>query len=168
MVVALTMLVALTLTVFMTMDTTLTDSRMMRYAREYQDNFYRAETGLSYSIERHQDFWLTINSPLFDPTSAFADAEDAEMNEDIEIIDESDTVIQLGTYRVARIEANPESGFLSDQFLKMPHRAGPPIGSGYSVSQPTRRYGIQSTGSGDGSNRSVTLEVGVFKVFHAG
>jgi len=167
-VVALLMGLALSLAVFIAVDNSLSNSRMMRSNRQYRDNLYRAETGLTVAAEQNQTTWLAPGSALFQATTTFGVGNEGnaqESNANVQILNENAAQMTVASYVVARIEPTPLAGTLSDSFdYKMNHQAPPHIGSGSSPRYfEIRRYGIRSTAQPD--NR-LTVESGLFKTFN--
>jgi len=170
--VALLMLVALSLTAFMASDNSLTNSKMMRNNRDYIDNLYRAESGISAAVELHQQTWLDFDSDLFDLDAGNA----CITNNTVQIKGEDDTLVSIASYRVARVEDYRDSGInsklddnaLTREFYPLGHRAPPPVGSGTSPANfEIRRYGIQSKAiPRDGSPAATTIESGLSKFFN--
>ena len=171
-IVALLMLVALSLTAFMASDNSLTNSRMMRNNRDYIDNLYRAESGISAAVEEHRKTWLDIDSALFDLDAGSA----CITNPKVQVEGEDGDPVSIASYQVARIEDYTDSGIagkldedaLSRDFYPLGHRAPPPVGSGTSPANfEIRRYGIRSQAiPRDQSPAATTVESGLSKFFN--
>lgn len=172
MIAALLMLVALSLAVFMASDNSLTNSRMMRNSRDYRNDLYRAESGISTAVELHKTTWLDSDSDLFD-----MDAGNASItNNNVQLNDEDGNPIAIASYQIARIENYEDSDIdskldddaLTRDFFSLGHTAPPQVGSGMSPANfEIRRYGIDSTAvPRDGSNNSITIESGLSKLFN--
>ncbi len=163
---ALLMGLALSLAVLIAVDNTMSNSRMMRNSRQYVDELYDAETGITVGAEDSQGTWLAIGSPLFNPTSTYAGNEaNAQFNGNALIWDETPAQILVANYVVARIENSPQAGTLSDTFnYDMNHQAPPRIGSGNSPKDfEIRRYGLRSTAQ---PANTVTVEAGLSRTFN--
>ncbi len=166
-IVALLMGLALSLAVFIAMDNSFSNSRMMESNRQYRDNLYNAETGITVAVEENQTTWLAPASDLFRPTSEFtANPDDAQVsNPNVTILDETGATITVASYVVARIESTPLANTLSDDFdYDINHEAPPLIGSGSSPKYfEIRRYGIRSTVQPE---NTLTVESGLYKEFN--
>ncbi len=164
---ALLMGLALSLAVFVAMDNSLSNSRMMRNSRQYVDELYNAETGITVAAEENQTTWLRPASNLFQPTSAFSGNEGnaQESNLNVQILDENGAQMTVASYVVARIEPIPLAGTLSADFeYHLNHEAPPPIGSGSSPKDfEIRRFGIRSTVQ---PANTLTVENGLSKTFN--
>ena len=172
MIIALLMLAALSLTAFMASDNSLTNSRMMRNNRDYINNLYRAESGISAAVERHQKTWLDFDSDLFDLDAGGV----CITNNNVQVKGDDGALISIASYQVARIENYKASDInhklddnaLTRDFYALGHKAPPPIGSGTSPANfEIRRYGIKSKAiPRDGSPSSTTIESGLSKFFN--
>ncbi len=163
---ALLMGLALSLAVLIAVDNTISNSRMMRNSRQYVDELYDAETGISVAAEDSASEWLDPASPLFNPTSTYAATPaNAQFNGNAQIWDETPAQILVANYVVARIEFTPQPGTLSESFnYKMNHDAPPRIGSGHSPKDfEIRRYGLRSTAQ---PANTVTVEAGLSRTFN--
>ena len=109
---ALLMTLALSLAVFIAMDNSLSNSKMMRSNREYTDNLYKAETGITVAVEEHQTTWLSSASTLFSDTTGNA----TEGNPNVTIVDENAANMTLASYVVGRIQSSPAVGSFSENF----------------------------------------------------
>ena len=172
MIVALLILIALSLSVFMAMDGSITNSKMMRNSRDYRDNFYRAETGISVATELAQATWLSPTSLLFDMSDGNAEINNAN----VEIIDEDGDPIDIAAYEIARIEDYNGKSEIDDKldadaltrsFYSLAHTSPPPVGSKMSPKNfEIRRYGIHSQANPRKGSGRITLENGLFKLFN--
>ncbi|MCP4551835.1 MAG: hypothetical protein GY834_07300 [Bacteroidetes bacterium] len=157
---ALLMGLALSLAVFIAMDNSLFNSRTMRNSRQYIDNLYRGETGITVACEENRTTWLASASNLFQLTNTVPVG-----NANVQITDENGNPLTVASYVIARIEIAPTPGTLSDSFpYKLNHQAPPPIGSKSSVRKfEIRRFGIRSTVQ---PANTLTVESGLYKTFN--
>ena len=161
MIAALLMLVALSVTVFMAARIALTSSQMMRNNRIYRDHMYRAQSIISLAVEAHRDKWLDPDSDLFD----LNDPDAAYTETGLHLEGGAGDSFFLGSCEIARVEASPKPGALSDEFYRMPHFCPPAVGSGSSGQMTARRYGILAVGTNQRQNGRVVLEAGFTRIF---
>ncbi len=171
-IVALLMLAALSLTVFMAMDTSMMNSSMMRNNRDYRENLYRSESGLTIATENHQNVWLQAASPLFSISAG-----DAEIiDQDASINDADGNPVRVAQYDIARVEDYTDGTIdsklaeesLTRDFFPLPHFGPPVIGTGMSARNfEIRRYGIHTRAVDKRDNvTSLTIESGLWKIFN--
>lgn len=78
-------LAGLSVVVFMASDDSITGNRLIKLGREYRNNTYRADTGVSLAIESHKETWLKSDSELFDlgnDTYSYDVSNDTDLDDD--------------------------------------------------------------------------------------
>jgi type IV pilus assembly PilX-like protein len=135
------------------------EASIVRNEQFVASEFYNAETGIN-------DARINFNNWL---TNAFLNDAETIANSTPDSISTDAGGAPLATLQIRCIENNnaggvtPIFGGVADEMPAMPHKAGPPAGSGYSVKHfEVRRYSITSTSN----TGNTVLQTGVWKVFN--
>ena len=136
-----------------------TEVQMVRNEGDLIREFYNAESGVIDALENYNTGsiqWMTTDFLTADPKLAYASNTSNDENGnpmagiEVRCIEKSGTTVA-------------ELSTAANTLPLQPHKAPPPLGSGYSLKYfEVRRYGITATSS-DGNTQ---VQVGAYKVFN--